>query len=242
MQMKFSIDTGSFRLTKANRMTLEKEYELIALAQQGNQTAINELVHAHTGLVVKYCRKCTLKGNITFDDLYQEGIYGLIYAIGKFDMSTGNRFSTYATHWIRATCYRAMLYQDQVVDLPADYTKQIKEGKIEKVASDSIDNVCNDKGETFAEFFSDDHSLDWELQIESNDRMTMLLECLKWVDEIPRKLIMEIIIKGRPVKDVCAEYGLRVDTQRDYVISGLEELKVPLRKLYGIHTLKECFE
>lgn len=238
--MQFSIDTGSFRLTKANRMTLEKEYELIALAQQGNQKAIDELVHQHTGLVVKYCRKCTLKGNITFDDLYQEGIYGLIYAISKFDRSTGNRFSTYATHWIRATCYRAMLYQDQVVDLPADYTKQIKEGKIEKVSSDSIDNVCNEHGDTFVDFFEDDSSLDWELQIESNDRMDMLLECLEWIDELPRKLIMEIVVKGRQSKDVCTELDMRPDTQREILKSALEELKVPLRKLYGIKGLKEC--
>src|SRR5574343_337447 len=141
-------------------------------------------------------------------------------------------------------CKGNLEYNDlfQTVNLPADYCAQFKEGKIIPISSDSIDNVCNEHGDTFADFFFDDQSLDWELQIESNDRMNMLLECLEWVDEMPRKLIMEIIVKGRPVKDVCAEYGLRVDTQRDYVISGLEELKVPLRKLYGIKGLKECME
>lgn len=240
--MQFTIDTGSFRYNMKTRMDLDTEYKLIALAKEGHQKSIDELVKHNSGLIVQYLRKCKLVGNFTFDDAFQTGVIGLIHAINKFDLSTGHRFSTYAVQWIRACVYREMVYQDQVVDLPADYTKQIKEGKIEKVSSDSIDNVCNEHGDTFAEFVVDDQSLDWELQIESTDRMDMLLECLEWIDEIPRTLIMEIIIKGRPVKDVCAELGMRADTQRDLLISGLEELKVPLRKLYGINGLKECLQ
>lgn len=238
--MEFTVNTGSFRFDRKTRMTLEKEYELIALAQQGNQKAIDELVKHNTGLIVQYLRKCKLMGNFTYDDAFQTGVIGLIHAINKFDLSTGHRFSTYAVQWIRACVYREMVYQDQVIDLPADYPKQIKEGKIEKVSSDSIDNVCNEHGDTFVDFFEDDESLDWELQIESNDRMNMLLECLEWVDELPRKLIMEIIVKGRQSKDVCTELDLRPDTQRELMKSALEELKVPLRKLYGIKGLREC--
>lgn len=232
----------AIRRSRYVKMTLEEEYNLITDAKIGKQYAIDAIVKNNEGLIHKYLRKFKCKGNLEYNDLFQTGIIGLIHAITKFDCSTGNRFSTYASHWIKATITRDAVYHDQTVNLPADYCAQLKEGKIIPISSDSIDNVCNEHGDTFADFFFDDQSLDWELQIESNDRMNMLLECLEWVDEMPRKLIMEIIVKGRPVKDVCAEYGLRVDTQRDYVISGLEELKVPLRKLYGIKGLKECME
>ena len=37
------------------------------------------------------------------DDLLQEGTYGLIKAVDKFDPNIGTQFSTYASYWIRAT-------------------------------------------------------------------------------------------------------------------------------------------
>jgi RNA polymerase sigma-32 factor len=35
-------------------------------------------------------------------ELIAEGNFGLVYALGKFDVSRGYRFITYARHWIRA--------------------------------------------------------------------------------------------------------------------------------------------
>ena len=224
------------------KMDIEEEYELIRKAKSGDQKAIDVLVSNNEGLIHKYLRKYKVMGTLEYDDLFQSGVIGLIHSFEKFDLKSGNRLSTYATLWIKATVTREMIYHDQVMNLPADYPQKVKADPSFRISSDSMDNVINDHGDSFTEYFADDESLDWELQIESTDRMDMLLECLEWIDEMPRKLIMEIIIKGRPVKDVCAELGMRADTQRDLLVSGLEELKVPLRKLYGINGLKECLQ
>jgi RNA polymerase primary sigma factor len=48
----------------------------------------------------------------------QEGVLGLLEAINKFDGSLGNRFSTYATYWIRQAIVRAIEKQDRLIRLP----------------------------------------------------------------------------------------------------------------------------
>ena len=54
------------------------------------------------------------------DELYQEGILGLIRAAEKYDARTLNRFSTYATFWIHSFVRRAQYrenYGDQLGEL-----------------------------------------------------------------------------------------------------------------------------
>ncbi len=39
--------------------------------------------------------------SLSYDDMVQEGIYGLLTAIDRFDLSKDNKFCTYACWWIR---------------------------------------------------------------------------------------------------------------------------------------------
>jgi len=45
---------------------------------------------------------------IGLDDLFQEGVLGLIEAVDRFDVNTGNRFATYAHWWIRQKIHAAL--------------------------------------------------------------------------------------------------------------------------------------
>jgi RNA polymerase sigma factor (sigma-70 family) len=61
----------------------------------------NRVVVANLGLVEKAANRFSHTSRIPFDDLYSVGCLGLIKAVEGFDLTTGNRFSSYAMPRIR---------------------------------------------------------------------------------------------------------------------------------------------
>lgn len=69
--------------------------ELLAMAQQGDKAAREQLVVENAGLVWSIARRYFGRG-VEPDDLYQLGCLGFLKAIDGFDLSYGTQFSTYA--------------------------------------------------------------------------------------------------------------------------------------------------
>ena len=106
-------ETDNFEL-----LTVEKEQELGKRIADGDMEARNELVEANLRLVISIAKR--FKGcGISFLDLIQEGNLGLITAADKFDYSKGNRFTTFATWWIRQYISRALADQSRTIRMPA---------------------------------------------------------------------------------------------------------------------------
>ncbi|NLF01073.1 MAG: sigma-70 family RNA polymerase sigma factor, partial [Anaerolineales bacterium] len=74
--------------------------------------------------VVSVAKKYIGRG-VPFLDLIQEGSIGLIRTADKFNYRLGNKFSTYATWWIRQAVTRAIADHSRTIRIPVHMGDQI---------------------------------------------------------------------------------------------------------------------
>lgn len=118
----FLVDIGQYRV-----LSREEEYEMFKEYNKAHDEEIrNKIICYNVKLVVAVAKKILKTNNkMSFDDMINEGVIGLIRAIEKFDYTRGYKFSTYAFQWIRQAINRGIANTCDTIRIPVHYTDNL---------------------------------------------------------------------------------------------------------------------
>ena len=107
-------------------LTAADERRLALRVERGDLAAKQRMIEANLRLVVHIARSFQRADHgLALADLVQEGTFGLVRAVEKFDPRRGLRFSTYATIWIRQSIARSITSKGRAIRLPGSVEQRL---------------------------------------------------------------------------------------------------------------------
>ena len=97
-----------------------------ALVRKNADAARKRFVESNLRYVWSLASKKAGRQHLTVEDIFQEGVIGLMRAAGHYDPELGFRFKTYATWWVRQCMHRAIDDGDRTVRLPVHLQEQAR--------------------------------------------------------------------------------------------------------------------
>jgi len=110
-----------------------KYYDLKRVVREG-EIAKEKVITSNLRLVMAWAFKYNKVYGLEVDDHFQNGVFGLIRAIEKFDPDLGYEFSTYAVWWIRQAITRETANQAALIRKPVHVLENLR--KIKRVEND----------------------------------------------------------------------------------------------------------
>ncbi|MDP8937676.1 MAG: sigma-70 family RNA polymerase sigma factor [Actinomycetota bacterium] len=114
---------ASAQLDRGQALARAERLELQAVVEAGAE-ATRQFIRSNLRLVVSIAKRYQATG-LPLLDIIQEGNFGLIQAVERFDPRRGFKFSTYATWWIRQTIARGIANTSRAIRLPVHAGDQL---------------------------------------------------------------------------------------------------------------------
>ena len=228
------------------------EIELILKAQKGDIYSRNLLIEKNIPLIQKIASKSIQTTSLSNNDLIQEGIFGLITAIEKFNPEIGAKFATYASWWIKQAMFKAISEQSYAYNIPvyiqetlSRYKKtkqQMEQAEQKEVSKSDVArrlNMTEEKIDTFLNAFTKTLSIESGLGLTDNKELT-LAEVIEDEKQNVERFVIDVELK----KDIQKALDTLKEKEKNVIVLrfGLEDkTKQTLEEIgnsYGV--TKEC--
>lgn len=123
------------------------------------------IIHSYRKLVYKIAKQYYAYYGVDIDELISEGNLGLLRALKTFAIARGNRFSTYASFWIRAYIQQYIHYSFSIVRRTQHHLRMMQK----------YNQVCLKNLQTFNQMMMRDVSLNKKV---SEDHLDSFIELL----------------------------------------------------------------
>ena len=183
------------------------DYELVFLAQEGNEDAVNIIYQKYKPIIVKKSKNAIVFAThhgIDINDIMQEGFIGLDEAIKNFSQDTDASFYTFA-----------MLCVDRQI---LNYVRKITGGK-DKILNDAI--TINDSLEKTVD---DGTNLELSFMGRDND-IYMVNEIRKILTDFERK-VFDLRIKGYSFEEI----GNELNKDMKSIYNTLQRIRLKIKK------------
>lgn len=181
---------NDFYLSEINKiplLTVEEEKTLATKAFSGDKRAQKELVEHNLRFVVKIANQ--YQKYMDIDDLINEGNMGLMHAAEKFDPSLGNRFSTYAVWWIKASIQKAIRETSKGIRFPSNKYDEMMKSKWNFASLDKKIDSDEDEETTLASFIKDERIKSPEDEYWEQESTSQLIQMVSMLDENEQTVI-----------------------------------------------------
>ncbi|MBQ8475968.1 RNA polymerase sigma factor RpoD/SigA, partial [bacterium] len=203
-------------------------------------------------LIQKIASKSIQTTSLSNNDLIQEGIFGLITAIEKFNPEIGAKFATYASWWIKQAMFKAISEQSYAYNIPvyiqetlSRYKKtkqQMEQAEQKEVSKSDVArrlNMTEEKIDTFLNAFTKTLSIESGLGLTDNKELT-LAEVIEDEKQNVERFVIDVELK----KDIQKALDTLKEKEKNVIVLrfGLEDkTKQTLEEIgnsYGV--TKEC--
>lgn len=172
----------------ASGMPLKSTDTTEARIAQEAREAVQTLMLFNLRLVWMCAEYYGISAETDTEDLMQEGIFGLLRAIEKFDHTRNLKFSTYAVWWIRQSIIRFLQNNGAFIRIPAHLHTDIRQFKAAKKLIE-VDSYGTGSKPTLSKIANE---LDWDIEKTLFISQVVLLENTISVDSFGKDADREL--------------------------------------------------